>query len=67
MFPSSSAPRYIPGGIALAVFSIGVASMALIIKATLWHQNRKMMGLDEAGEPYVGSLEAIPKGYRFTL
>lgn len=67
MFPSEDAPRYIPGGIALSVFCIGVASIAIVIKFALRHQNRKMQRLDDEGAAYTGSLEAIPKGYRFTL
>ncbi|KAJ9111496.1 hypothetical protein QFC22_006523 [Naganishia vaughanmartiniae] len=53
------------GGIALAVFSILVSCTAMTIKFTLQAQNRKMDRLDEQDKPYTGSLEGIPKGYRF--
>ncbi|KAJ9094094.1 hypothetical protein QFC21_006195 [Naganishia friedmannii] len=53
------------GGIALAVFSILVSCTAITIKFTLQAQNRKMERLDEEDKPYTGSLEGIPKGYRF--
>lgn len=65
MFPSSDAPKYKAGGIALAVFCFATCGTALTIKFTLMHQNRKMDRLDAAGETYSGSLEGIPKGYRF--
>lgn len=65
MFPSSDGPRYLPGGIALAVFCFATCGTALTIKYTLKHQNRKMERLDAKGETYSGSLEGIPKGYRF--
>lgn len=53
------------GGIALAVFSILVSCTAITIKFTLKHQNRKMDRLDQENKPYTGSLEGVPKGYRF--
>jgi hypothetical protein len=53
------------GGIALAVFSILVSCTAITIKYTLQAQNRKLDRLDEEDKPYTGSLEGIPKGYRF--
>jgi hypothetical protein len=53
------------GGIALAVFSILVSCTAITIKYTLKGQNRKMDRLDQEDKPYTGSLEGVPKGYRF--
>jgi hypothetical protein len=66
MFPSSDAPRYLGGGIALAVFCFATAGAALTIKAVLKRENEKMQILDENEEEYTGSLEGVPKGYRFS-
>jgi hypothetical protein len=64
-FPESDAPKYIPGGSALAGFSFMVAVCAITIKYVLKGQNRKMDRLDSEDKPYTGSLEGVPKGYRF--
>lgn len=53
------------GGILLAVFSILVSCTAITIKYTLKNQNKKMDRLDAEEKPYTGSLEGVPKGYRF--
>jgi hypothetical protein len=65
MFPSTDAPRYRGGGIALAVFCVATAGAALTIKTVLKRENEKMRKLDEDEQPYTGSLEGVPKGYRF--
>lgn len=64
-FISTEAPRYETGAILLAVFSGLVCVTAVVIRFALKHQNRKLDRLDAAKEPYTGSLEGIPKGYRF--
>ena len=64
-FPESDAPKYIPGGSALAAFSFMVAVCAITIKYVLKGQNRKMDRLDAEDKAYTGSLEGVPKGYRF--
>jgi hypothetical protein len=53
------------GGILLAIFSIAVSCTAITIKYTLKWQNRVMEKLDTEEKPYTGSLEGVPKGYRF--
>lgn len=64
-FLDSDAPRYINGGSTIAAFSFAVACGAISIKFVLKWQNRVMDRLDEEDKPYEGSLEGIPKGYRF--
>jgi hypothetical protein len=66
MFPSTDAPRYRSGGIALAVFCLGTVCTALTIKFVLKRSNRKMREMDEREEEYTGALEGIPKGYVFS-
>jgi MFS family permease len=65
IFRDKDAPRYVPGGIALTMFCVGICCTALTLKLILKAQNRKMERLDAAGEPYTGSLAPIPKGYKF--
>lgn len=65
MFPSADGPRFLPGGIALAIFCIAVAACAITIRFVLRGQNRKMDLLDEQDAPYTGGLEGLPRGYRF--
>jgi hypothetical protein len=64
-FLDSDAPKYINGGSTIAAFSFAVAAGAISIKFVLKWQNRVLDRLDEEDKPYEGSLEGIPKGYRF--
>lgn len=65
IFRDSDAPRYVPGGVALTAFCLGTCMTATALKFILKRENRKMALMDERDEPYTGSLEAIPKGYKF--
>ncbi|ORY88487.1 major facilitator superfamily domain-containing protein [Leucosporidium creatinivorum] len=65
MFPSADGPRFLPGGIALAVFCIATASVAITLRFVLRRQNKRLDLLDEQEAPYYGGLEGLPRGYRF--
>jgi len=65
VFRDQDAPRYVPGGIALTMFCLGTCMCATALKFILKRENRKMDRCDAQDEPYTGSLEAIPKGYRY--
>lgn len=66
IFPSSDGPRYLGGGIALAVFNAGVLLIAVTLKFAFAAQNRKLQKYDDEGKPYPGALSDLPPGYRFS-
>ncbi|KAJ0415445.1 major facilitator superfamily domain-containing protein [Aspergillus carlsbadensis] len=65
MWPSSSGPRYIPGGSATAAVALGVAGMAFVIRVVHVRMNRTLVEREGSVESE-GELSA-PRGFRYIL
>jgi hypothetical protein len=65
MWPSSSGPRYIPGGSATAAVAAGVAGMAFVIRVVHGRMNKRLV----ERESTVESEEDLtaPRGFRYIL
>ncbi|KAL4931444.1 major facilitator superfamily domain-containing protein [Aspergillus undulatus] len=64
MWPSSSGPRYIPGGSATAGVALLVAVMAYVIRCVHMRMNRGLVERENIGDDEV--LDA-PRGFRYIL
>ncbi|KAL4792229.1 major facilitator superfamily domain-containing protein [Aspergillus venezuelensis] len=64
MWPSSSGPRYVPGGSATAAVALLVAVMAFVIRTVHNRMNRRLVERENVGDDEV--LDA-PRGFRYIL
>lgn len=53
MYPSSDAPRFIPGGSANAVVCLIVAALAYILRVLHLRENRKLEAAEQEDQPNV--------------
>lgn len=68
MYPSSSGPRYIPGGSATAGTALLVTLLALVIRLMLARDNRRMAEREVLdAEGVAGRGEARAVGFRYIL
>lgn len=68
MWPSSSGPRYIPGGSATAVIALLVALMALGIRLVHMKMNRRLEAAEASEDiPSGDNLESRAVGFRYIL
>lgn len=70
MWPSSSGPRYIPGGSATAVIALLVALMALVIRVVHSKMNKRLEDVETSQDFHVvdaTDLETRAIGFRYIL
>ncbi|OOQ84551.1 allantoate permease [Penicillium brasilianum] len=68
MWPSSSGPRYIPGGSATAVIALLVALIALVIRLVHQKMNRRLEAAESSEDVPLGdNLESRAVGFRYIL
>ncbi|KAL2813427.1 major facilitator superfamily domain-containing protein [Aspergillus granulosus] len=65
MWPSSSGPRYIPGGSATAAVALGVAIMAFVIRTVHVRMNKTLAEKESTAENEEEL--AAPRGFRYIL
>ena len=66
MWPSSSGPRYIPGGSATAGVALLVAVLAMVIRMVHARMNRQLQELEDSNENSENRLQH-PVGFRYIL
>ncbi|CEJ57501.1 Putative Function: ttuB of A. vitis facilitates the cellular uptake of tartrate [Penicillium brasilianum] len=68
MWPSSSGPRYIPGGSATAAIALLVALIALVIRLVHQKMNRRLEAAESSEDVPLGdNLESRAVGFRYIL
>ncbi|KAJ5887029.1 uncharacterized protein N7473_009703 [Penicillium subrubescens] len=68
MWPSSSGPRYIPGGSATAAIALLVALIALVIRLVHKNMNKRLEAAESSGDvPPGDNLESRAVGFRYIL
>ncbi|KAJ5459536.1 uncharacterized protein N7458_001088 [Penicillium daleae] len=68
MWPSSSGPRYIPGGSATAAIALLVALIALVIRLVHMNMNRRLEAAETSEDvPPGDNLESRAVGFRYIL
>lgn len=70
MYPVSAAPRYLPGGIAVACVCLLVALFAFIIRMVHIRENKKLARLEESGdfdEYMANNPDVRGRGFRYII
>jgi hypothetical protein len=68
MWPSSSGPRYIPGGGATAAIALLVALIALVIRLVHKNMNKRLEAAESSEDvPPGDNLESRAVGFRYIL
>lgn len=67
MYPSSAAPRYVPGGSANAAICLVVALMAFVLRFVHIHENRKLERAELEQQDGVEGPEERSVGFRYVI